>query len=154
VLLTNADGSHQVLLKHEAADFKTSRGIPSSPITDLHWSADGRYIAYVAGQDTYSIESSEPSASTETPRLVWAKADGSSEKALTYQNINILNWDAAKHLLIFTAGNGDVNYLMALNPVSGVIFPSQQRSRASSFRLPIVIGWADGNCSAAHSSGL
>lgn len=126
ILLTNPDGAKQVMLKNEGAY-----------IVDLLWSPNSQYIVYVAGVDGEEIPGiigspdyvdadlkHPPTAIPPKPgqplsRLVIARADGSGEKAFTFQHIHILKWEPDKNLLLYLAGSADDNRVMALNPITG-----------------------------------
>lgn len=111
VLLTNPDGSGQAILKTTG---------PS--IRDLSWIADGQQVAYIAGDDRFSLVAT-PQPNPVNPllsHLVWANADGTHEKSLAFTHLHILSWQPEKKVLIYFAGDADNNKVFALDPKNGV----------------------------------
>lgn len=108
LLLTSADGGNKVIWE-PGAEFETF-------LSQLSWSPDGRYIAFVLAS---------PSVSPNV-RLVWIRTDGKGETSLAYRSVFILRWEMSKNLLLYLTSTGNSSQVMALDVTSGRAYPLTQ----------------------------
>src|SRR5262249_51320686 len=96
VILTDDDGTNLVILPTEA-----------DRIDGLTWSPDGKFVAMRASTGDEQAQNQV--------RLIWARADGSDQHTLLYDDVNILGWNGKTNELLYFGLSGANSSLVRLD---------------------------------------